>query len=328
MFPMMPYLYDHETEIEMQKKAATLYLDQTQEINDEYRQITPTNSISQLNESDSSSCRNGKEYLNELFQYQLIGNKSPSVDSKVDMGIVKPMASTKTYQTNHDDDTEKSPIKKLNINDQKLPKLKQKLSKNSSFIYVNKNGYAKLLQADEFKNDTIDSKINKFNKSGNEQFEIRLNTSENHSVPTINPNNQSISSASSSTASSIVQTNTNGQVQINTSQMMNEEYIDIKPDHVKYISLIAILCCWCFPCTGIPAIIYSRLLNKFYTMHDMVRAKNYLLKSERFVLATFFFGFTLIALIFAVLEVYLFNPVSTNISNSSNIVSFRGFIPH
>lgn len=53
----------------------------------------------------------------------------------------------------------------------------------------------------------------------------------------------------------------------------------------------------------------------------MALAKRYLKKAEKLVLMTFFFGFTLAAICFAILQVYIFNnvdPSTAIISNSTN----------
>ena len=119
----------------------------------------------------------------------------------------------------------------------------------------------------------------------------------------------------------MLQTNEGQVLHINTSILINEDYVNIKYDHVNSLSLIAILCCWCFPFTGIPALIYTYLMKKYYKMQNMALAKRYLNKAEKLVLITFFFGFTLIAIFFAILQVYFFNVDPTSIvivSNSTN----------
>jgi hypothetical protein len=62
-------------------------------------------------------------------------------------------------------------------------------------------------------------------------------------------------------------------------------------------------------------------MKKYYRIQNMALAKRYLKKAEKLVLMTFFFGFTLAAICFAILQVYIFNnvdPSTAIISNSTN----------
>lgn len=83
-------------------------------------------------------------------------------------------------------------------------------------------------------------------------------------------------------------------------------HLNITPDHVKYINLFAILCCWCFPITGVLSIIFARKTKRYYEANEMIRAKWYLNRAEWMLLLTFFFGLTLIATGFALFEVFWF----------------------
>merc|ERR1712127_113361 len=80
----------------------------------------------------------------------------------------------------------------------------------------------------------------------------------------------------------------------------------INNDHVKYINLFSVLCCWCFPITGCAAIIFSRKTRRYYDQQDMQRAKKYLVKSEWMLILTIFFGCTIVGLLFGFFETYLF----------------------
>jgi hypothetical protein len=133
----------------------------------------------------------------------------------------------------------------------------------------------------------------------NEEKESRINTIISHY------NNQTNNTVAGSNSSLNVQTQ--AQVQINTSLLIDENHIDIKYDYIKYLSLIAFLCCWCFPFTGIPALIYAFFIKKFYKLRDMVTAKAYLLRVEKLILMTFICGFVVIAILFAFMQVYYFN---------------------
>lgn len=98
--------------------------------------------------------------------------------------------------------------------------------------------------------------------------------------------------------------NTSGHSQYSANDDNNS--LEISYDHVKYINVFSLLCCWCFPFTGIISVIYARLTSKYFKMRDLTRAKRYLEKSEWMLILTFFFGFTLIALGFCFLEYYWF----------------------
>ena len=168
------------------------------------------------------------------------------------------------------------------------------------------------------------TKLIKFNLNEDKEakrLNIRQSTNEdnNHSVP-MNILNNSITSSNPS----IVQN-----VEIDTSVLMNEDLIDIKHDHVRYLGLVSILCCWCFPFTGIPALIYTQLMKKFYGINDMIRAKRYLVIAEKLVLMTFFFGFTLIAITFAVVQVYFFDlNLNSNATNDTKTRHYGPYMPH
>ena len=89
---------------------------------------------------------------------------------------------------------------------------------------------------------------------------------------------------------SLVSREPNGEVLINTSMTIQEQSILITSDHIKYINLFNILCCWCFPFTGIPGIFFARLTKNYYNTRDLVNAKKYLKRSEWALILTFFFG--------------------------------------
>ena len=211
--------------------------------------------------------------------------------------------------------------------DQKLPDAASQNSNSNGFYYVNKKGFVQSVaspdksEARKNKNQQVlGDKTNplictnlilevyKNNKESKKQ-EAKVDKNSNRSVP-----NQefdlSMSSLNASTNNnSLVQRDLNGHVLINTNLTIQEPNIDISYDHVKYINLFSILCCWCFPFTGLVAIFYSRLTKKFYNMRDMEKAKKYLNRSEWMLMLTFFFGLTLIAVMFALLEAHLFKSV-------------------
>lgn len=97
---------------------------------------------------------------------------------------------------------------------------------------------------------------------------------------------------------------------------------DLSYSHIKYINMFSIICCWCFPFTGIFSIVYARLAKKYYSHRDQAQAKKYLSKSEWLLILTFFFGLTIIAISLAFLDAYyvkkLFPNNSTTTASSSN----------
>jgi hypothetical protein len=118
--------------------------------------------------------------------------------------------------------------------------------------------------------------------------------------------NSSCSSNDVPTSNSLVQRDANGKCLINTNLTVQEPTIDINNDHVKFVNLFSILCCWCFPITGIISIIFARSTRKFYDMRDMAKAKKYLVRSEWMLIITIFFGCTIIGLAFGLLESFIF----------------------
>jgi hypothetical protein len=118
------------------------------------------------------------------------------------------------------------------------------------------------------------------------------------SVPDSNQDN-----SYTSTTSSLIYTNYNQQQQQQQHQIANiqpplvneyenddEDDANITKDHIKYINLFSILCCWCFPITGLIGIFYSMLTRKYYKQRDLRKAKKYLRKAEWSLILTFLFG--------------------------------------
>ena len=70
----------------------------------------------------------------------------------------------------------------------------------------------------------------------------------------------------------------------------NDDDTEITKDHIKYINLFSILCCWCFPITGLIGIFYAILTRKYYNKSDLRQAKKFLRKSEWCLILTFLFG--------------------------------------
>jgi uncharacterized membrane protein len=101
-----------------------------------------------------------------------------------------------------------------------------------------------------------------------------------------------------------------GQVYTNLN-IQEPSNVEISFEQIKYVNIFAILCCWCFPITGIVSIIFAHLTKKHYNLGDLVKAKRYLKKAEWLLLLTFFFGLTLIGTFFAFMEAYWFKSHSS-----------------
>lgn len=91
--------------------------------------------------------------------------------------------------------------------------------------------------------------------------------------------------------------------------------------------MFSLLCCWCFPFTGILSVIYARLTAKYYNMRDLKKAKRYLKYSEWMLIATFFMGFTLAACGFAYLQHYVFTDVQVRNTYYSGYHHMPSFVP-
>lgn len=229
------------------------------------------------------------------------------------------------------------------LSDQKLPEAQ------GHYYYVNKNGHAvKALVSPVQKEQTsvtagmnrivapsgmlcnsflVDLAKNNNNTDGYTQLKSAYESYKNpksRNVPS--SENGDSSRNDSSMNGSIVTEQVNGAVRINTNLAVEEPNIEITHDHVKYINIIAMLCCWCFPFTGIASVIYARLTSKYYTARDLTKAKFYLKRSEWLLIATFFFGFTLFALGVAFFQDYVFSDMK--LRHTSFFSGQNQFITH
>jgi len=275
------------------------------------------------------------------FKYTALINRSPSVYTNEEEASV---------DENHLNSEKSSKMVKSD-SDQKLPD-----STRDSYIYVNKNGFpvqSKVLSPNIVINDSKHAigfnneqnplmctnlllemyKNNKDNLTSNaKNLENHLNPnsdqlSVNRSVPN-HDCNSSMSSVNISSNNSLVRRDSNGNIQINTNLTIQEPTVDINYDHIKYVNIFSIMCCWCFPITGILSIFYSRLTKRYYEMRDMEKAKKYLGKSEWMLLLTFFFGFTIIAIVFALMEAFLFKTNTLRGDGTSLLAAFHRRSPH
>lgn len=268
---------------------------------------------------------------NDGYKYQQLVDSSSNSNSESSLNL---------YETTHDETADPNYLPKAiprSSSDQKLPNA-------SSFIYVNKNGHAVQAQVTSPKRQYPIEKpdLSKIVPKGNEMicnaFLVQLAKSnvnkENYSqlktdyesfkdvestVPTIgNENlNKSDSLNEKSPNNSLVQ-QTNQGLRINTSLAIDEPNVEITYDHVKYINIFTVLFCWCFPFTGIAGIVYARLTAKYYKLRDLNKANFYLKRSEWMLIATFFFGFTIISIGFTYLQHYVFTDLKVQTSRFGN----------
>lgn len=210
----------------------------------------------------------------------------------------------------------------------------QKIPETSKFIYVNKNGHAVESQMSPPTSRKANENPVKYIPKGNEvvcnAFLVELAKSGTDGYTQLNSAYQPLreersngrhvpavgddldkSNNSSQLNNSLVTHQNNGGVRINTSFAVQEPTVQITYDHVKYINIFSLLCCWCFPFTGIFSVIYARITAKYYNMRDLDKAKKYLKMSEWFLIATFFFGFTLIAAGFAYMQHVYFTELKS-----------------
>lgn len=267
--------------------------------------------VPDLRQADSTNDRYNSNNNGE-YKYQRLTNTSMS-NSESSLNI---------YEV-QEDKLLNLPNKMVKSNsDQKLPE-----SVPQSFIYVNKNGHAvntvvspsrvqpkrcyettgqvfpkgKEMICNSFLVDLVKSNNNSDHQYGQRNYEsLRQNI--------LSTDSTSDSFDKSFNNNSLVQ-QTNEGVRINTSLTIQEPNIEITSEHVKYINLFSFLCCWCFPFTGIIGIIYARLTSKYYKLRDLSKAKKFLKRSEWMLIATFFFGFTIISLVFSYLQHYYFSEI-------------------
>jgi hypothetical protein len=193
------------------------------------------------------------------------------------------------------------------------------MASNSKFSNKKNNqkiGYEKLKAEPESDRQSITRSV------PNADLSSFLNSSNSSSDAAAGTGSRGNNANGNNDDNSLVRREANGQVIINTSMTMQEPSINITDEHVKYINIFSMLCCWCFPITGLLSVYYSKLTRKYYDRRDMTKAKKYLTKSEWMLILTFFFGFTLIAVAFALLEVYLFKSDERNKSLSHASSSF------
>ncbi|RNA21710.1 hypothetical protein BpHYR1_004785 [Brachionus plicatilis] len=212
--------------------------------------------------------------------------------------------------------------------DQKIPDME----KTQQYVYVNKNGFAVKSDVSPAKPAPTDKKqkadpkslictdllleVYKTNKENLTKEENMLNFNQDRqsgrSVPT-NDRDPSLASLNLS-SNSLVQRDQTGNVIINTSLAIQEPSSEFNSDHVKYINLVSVICCWCFPLTGLLGIFFARKTKRYFENRDLNRAKKYLNRAEWMLILTFFFGCTLIAILFALMEFYWFKAGSDKVS--------------
>jgi len=274
--------------------------------------------VPDLRQADSTNDRyNSNSNNNYQYKYQSLSNSSMS-NSEGSLNLCE--------APNDHLKTECKLVK--STSDQKLPESAASVPIviPQSFVYVNKNGQAIKTKVplpinpgkrcDENSNSRLASNsgemlCNSFlvelakstDNNGYAQlknYEPRK-SSNGRSVPTINVNGE-LNRSETSHDNSLITPQNNGEYRINTSLAIQEPNIEITYEHVKYINIFSMLCCWCFPFTGILSIIFARMTKKYYKMRDLTKAKRYLNRSEWMLIATLFFGLSIIAILFAYIQ--------------------------
>ena len=320
-----------------------------------------TNSKSNFRQSeerqDVFSSRDTSDYAGNFRYTQLLDRSASAYSNDNDSSLVENSAPAPVvlHQQNQQQDGKNLTHLFANLDskmvksdsDQKIPDSGS--ARDLEYYYVNKNGYSSksslspppatvcetkskqptistldtnfLLEIYINNKGVLNEEINGAKMNVNAQERLSIN---NRSVPSHNMNHSN-NSLNISPDNTIMQRDIHGNVIINTSMAIQEPNLDISYDHVKYINLFSILCCWCFPITGIISIVYARLTKKFFNRRDLVKAKKYLDKSEWFLILTFFFGFTLISIGFCLLEFYWFKNDTSKSPNKVYTLP-RGFL--
>jgi hypothetical protein len=298
--------------------------------------------VPDLRQTDNTNDRYNSNSASGSYSYQKLGNSSLSVSE----GSLNTSEDHYPHPNSYLNSESGSRIIKSN-SDQQIPEN----FKPSSFVYVNKNGLVseflsspskqsqttqnstKLLPRNEMVCNAFLVELAKSNSASDgdyKQFKENYQSLKDFGgrpipIPGMGYDDLNQTSSDSSNNNSLVCQQINGGVRINTSVAIGEPSIEITYDHVKYINIFSILCCWCFPLTGILSVIYARMTAKYYNMRDLNKAKKYLKRSEGLLIATFFFGFTLIAIGFACLQHYFFSDVKyRSVYNSNRGLNFGG----
>jgi hypothetical protein len=225
------------------------------------------------------------------FKYMALLNRSVSMDSM---------------------DSEEIERKRQPLNsDQKLP---SSGTRDCGYAFVNKNGQVRTKHFDQ-----TDAKSQEQSTNNKDSFKNGLSMNRdpllsNHLLVQNNKDKgQQFDELSISSGQKVP--NQNGKTKsviINTNHLVLDDTPpppaadDITPESIKYLNFFSFLCCWCFPFTGILAVIYSRLTKQYFETRDMPRAKKYMNKTEWFLLLTVFFGLVTIGLILAYFETFRF----------------------
>jgi hypothetical protein len=269
--------------------------------------------------------RNPRE--NHNFNYVSLTNQSdPSAsfysnESKLEENL----NNEDEKKSNHSSD-QKLPEASIDTNQQQQQKQSQPERNAGGFFFVNSNGFSQKIKTagkqqkpQPQQPQTIESQQNQLictnlilevykNNKADAKADEKRTSDQGRTVPSSQmQTSQSASTLNESSMTGLLERDIHGNVlSIHTQLSIDEENIAITYDHVKYINIFSILCCWCFPFSGLVGIYYSRLTKKYYNMRDMQRAKKFLNRAEWLLMLTFFFGLTLIAIGFACLESTVF----------------------
>ena len=248
------------------------------------------------------------------FQYVSLANRFSSIHNSSESLNFSSSNNKDDHNTSYAFSASKM---RRNDSDQKLPDNNQKFQYNFNRIGLTSQ------------NQITPSKINDSQESfnlNNESGQLICNnflTMMSNNLNEVNESNQkssckklglrsvpsqSMSYSYVSSNNSLVQVESNQEVTINTNlTMIQDANIDITYDHIKYINLFSILCCWCFPISGLVSIYFSRMAKQYFKKRDHEKTKKYLKRSEWMLIMTFLFGFTLLAIGFAFFKIYLMN---------------------
>jgi hypothetical protein len=150
------------------------------------------------------------------------------------------------------------------------------------------------------------------------EMETSNNPGRQYSISSLNVS--SLSSKSSLSASTSIASS-------NFTVVVQDATIDTTREHIKFMGVFSLLCCWCFPFTGLASIFYTRRTRLFYKSQDFVRARQALNTSEWLMLATVCFGVLSLSFGLLLLEVYVFHA-NKGLSRSGAVSDLFGFASH
>jgi hypothetical protein len=134
-------------------------------------------------------------------------------------------------------------------------------------------------------------------------------TSTSQLVPQVGSPDQCTISVSSLNISSASSKST---ISNNITVIVQETSMDRTGAQIKFVSILSVLCCICFPITGIWSIFYSRKTRDLYELHEIVKARVSLSKTEYTLVVTIFLGVISLSIGLLLIELYFIRPVDDN----------------